>query len=183
VTHRSYGLASRVMLYRYREAGTPAGLMSQIVVDALFATGENRNRDALARYVPVYGYQSCDEKAPESHVHARFSPIGCGHDSDLAYLFQWDDFAGRQPDFTPEQRDLAVQMGRYWGNFAASGNPNGTRLPRWPVDTAGAGWIELLEPAGTDGIRAIPEGMYREQHHVQFWTTLLWLANTLGLQK
>jgi para-nitrobenzyl esterase len=182
-TRRSYGLVSKVMLYKYREAGTPAGMMSHIVVDALFATGESWDRDALARYVPVYGYQSCDERAPESHVHAIYSAIGCGHDSDLSYLFQWDDFAGQQPDFTAGQRDLAVQMSRYWGNFAASGNPNGTGLPVWPVDTAGAGQVELLEPAGMGGIRAISEETYREQHHIGFWTPLLWLANTLGLQK
>jgi len=183
VTQRSYGLISGVMRYKYSGAATPGGQMSQIVVDALFATGENQDRDALAEYVPVYGYQSCDEKAPESHVHALYSSIGCGHDSDLAYLFQWDDFTGRQPEFTTEQHALALQIGHYWGNFAATGNPNGSGLPNWPVDTAEAGSVELLEPTGMGGVRAISEDMYRGQHHAQFWTPLLWLANTLGLQK
>jgi hypothetical protein len=33
---------------------------------------------------------------------------------------QWDDFSGRQPEFTPEQQTLALEFGHYWVQFAAS---------------------------------------------------------------
>ena len=33
------------------------------------------------------------------HAVRTHTQIGAGHDSDLAYLFQWDDFAGKKPEF------------------------------------------------------------------------------------
>src|SRR5690606_6885370 len=36
----------------------------------------------------------------------------------------------------PERQALADRMGAYWANFARTGDPNGTGLPRWrPFDT------------------------------------------------
>ena len=125
------------------------------MTDFLFATGEENDRDALAKFVPVFAYRSYDPNAPESHVHALYSKIGAGHDSDLAYLFQWDDFSGKKPEFTPEQQTLALQMGRYLGQFAASGDPNGGDLPRWSPTSAGQ--IQCLEPASTGGRAKHPD--------------------------
>jgi para-nitrobenzyl esterase len=54
--------------------------------------------------------------------------LGAHHAAELAFLFQ-----------RPAARDDAAEMrisramGRYWVNFAASGNPNGDGLPPWPA--------------------------------------------------
>jgi para-nitrobenzyl esterase len=157
--------------YALDTAAVPNDVVTQAVTDFLFAAGQENDRDALQRFVPVFAYRSFDPNAPESHVHALYSKIGAGHDSDLAYLFQWDDFAGKKPEFTPEQQTLAVQMGRYFGQFAASGDPNnGGDLPRWAPTSAGQ--VQCLEPASTGGVRGMPTDKYLAEHKIAFWRSL-----------
>ena len=164
--------AEKVMQeYGLDTAPEPNDAVAKAVTDFLFATGEENDRDALAKHVPVFAYRSYDPNAPESHVHALYSKIGAGHDSDLAYLFQWDDFSGRKPEFTPEQQTLALQMGRYFGQFATSGDPNGGDLPHWPPTSAGH--IQCLEPASIGGVRSIPVSTYLDEHKVSFWRSLM----------
>lgn len=178
VTKAVFHAVSPIVRREYPASAFPTvgARLSQIIVDAQFAAGEQADRAALARFVPVYGYQSCDETAPESHVHAGFSSIGCGHDSDLTYLFQWDDSAHRAPTFTPQQQALATAMGRYWGNFAATGDPNGAGLPRWPAQQVDSDIVQLLEPATTGGIRPTPDGAYSKEHDLTFWHRLMWFG-------
>ena len=77
------------------------------------------------------------------------------------------DFAGKQPEFTPEQQALAVAMGRYFGQFAATGDPNGGGLPRWsPLSD---GQIQYLETKSIGGVRSIPISTYLDEHKVAFW--------------
>jgi para-nitrobenzyl esterase len=180
--HKFYGPVAWLIRWQYpqSEFATPGDRLAQGITDSQFAAGENNDRDALSGEVPVYGYQSCDPNAPESHIHARYSKIGCGHDSDLAYLFQWDDFSGRKPDFNTEQRALALQIGHYWGNFAASGDPNGAGLPSWPKTKAGDIRIQLLEPESSGGVRTGAPGMYETEHKLTFWGWLVWLAARVG---
>lgn len=169
-----FKLAANSIIKKYPEKdyAAPGDGMAQVITDALFVAGEQHHREALARYVPVYGYQSCDPEAPESHVHAHYSKLGCAHDSDLPYLFQWDDHSGKRPDFTPDQLRLARQMGRYWGNFAYSGDPNGSGMPLWPKFLPGGDQIQLLEPAGIGGVRSSVAGAYTAAHKLDFWGTL-----------
>jgi para-nitrobenzyl esterase len=171
--------AEKVMQeYGLDTAPEPNDAVAKAVTDFLFATGEENDRDALAKHVPVFAYRSYDPNAPESHVHALYSKIGAGHDSDLAYLFQWDDFSGRKPEFTPEQQTLALQMGRYFGQFATSGDPNGGDLPHWPPTSAGH--IQCLEPASIGGVRSIPVSTYLDEHKVAFWRSLMSPAPSKG---
>jgi carboxylesterase type B len=125
---------------------------------------------ALTRETTVYSYQTFDPDAPESHVQAKFSAIGAGHDSDLPALFQWDGFRGEPPRLTAEQRRYAVQLGRYWGQFAATGDPHGADLPNWR--SFNQGYIQYLETEHTGGSQAIPNADYHEDHWVGFWSSL-----------
>jgi para-nitrobenzyl esterase len=175
------GPAAQLVLSSYppEEVGTPGNRISAIIVDSLFATGENNNRDALVPWAPVYGYRSCDPNAPPSHAVGLFSPVGCGHDSDLPYLFQYDDHERAEPHFTSEQQALAEQMGHYWGNFARSGDPNGDGLPAWPAHVAGQAQVQLLEPAQLGGVRTSAPNAYAEEHKIGLWTPLLALQPLL----
>lgn len=180
--HKFFGLASALVFLEYpNDRNDTAGpQMAQAMVDSQFAAGEDNNRAALARYVPVWAYQSCDPAAPESHVHARYTTLGCAHDSDLTYLFQWDDFRGETPALNAEQQALAEQLGSYWGNFAANGDPNGPGLPIWPSNNVDTDQVQLLEPASQGGVRPTAPGEYAKTHKLSFWRPMLWLAHMMG---
>jgi para-nitrobenzyl esterase len=55
---------------------------------------------------------------------------GAYHSGDLVYVFDnLDRFA---VDWTEEDRNIAKAMSGYWTQFAKTGNPNRSDLPRWP---------------------------------------------------
>ena len=54
--------------------------------------------------------------------------LGAYHASEIRYVFN-NLFTGSVEDI---DRKIADAMSSYWVNFAASGDPNGKRLPKWP---------------------------------------------------
>jgi para-nitrobenzyl esterase len=158
---------------KYELDSTPdiGGALADTLVDSLWAAGLEKCRAALARETTVYSYQTFDPDAPESHVHAQFSTIGAGHDSDLSELFQWDDFTSEPPRLSAEQQRYAVQLGRYWGQFAATGDPNGAGLPTWrPMNE---GYVQYLETDRTGGTRSVTNAEYQEDHKYRFWSPII----------
>jgi len=170
-----FGPLSPIVMSIYPEAAfaSPGDRMAHVITDALFAEGLTRDRAALAVQTPVYGYETCDADAAPSHVEPLRSKLGCAHDSDLSYLFQWDDFSGEVPKLTEDQLVLANALGRYWGAFAATGDPNGQGLPSWPRQTADTAPIQMLATARDGGVRTISAEAYAREHHLGFWG---WLA-------
>jgi para-nitrobenzyl esterase len=59
--------------------------------------------------------------------------LGAHHGAELAFLFQ-RPFARDDKD----EMGMSRTLGRYWINFAATGNPNGPGLPTWPAYRADA---------------------------------------------
>ena len=66
-------------------------------------------------------------KPPEA-PNAGFTSKGAAHGAELAYVFHHDP----QQTWTGQDRALSEQVMTYWTNFAKTGDPNGTGMPRWP---------------------------------------------------
>jgi para-nitrobenzyl esterase len=66
---------------------------------------------------------------------------GAYHASEIQYAF---NNVGTRPWATDVDRRLADQMSSYWVNFATSGDPNGSGLPKWtPYDLQNEPYLEL----------------------------------------
>ncbi|NNL09141.1 MAG: carboxylesterase family protein, partial [Croceitalea sp.] len=53
--------------------------------------------------------------------------------SEVGYVFNNLDARWGNSETTPEDKKVTEIMNAYWVNFAKNGNPNGDRLPNWPV--------------------------------------------------
>ncbi len=107
------------------------------------ATAEEAHASSLAAFRDeVFGWemrtwarlQTESGKAPAYLYYFSKKPpgpfgerMGSFHASEIQYVF-----GTLGPAATDEDRKLSAQMGDYWTNFIASGNPNGMGLPDWP---------------------------------------------------
>jgi para-nitrobenzyl esterase len=86
---------------------------------------------------PVYRY-SFDRKipvAPDSMVNgmpATARDIGARHAGEIEYVFGALERSLPKVPWEPSDRKLSDAITTYWSNFARTGDPNGSGLPKWP---------------------------------------------------
>jgi para-nitrobenzyl esterase len=105
---------------------------SALLTDYHFSCDAMRDAQALSRYVPTYNYEFTEPNTPVPYDP--FMSLGAFHGAELRFIFQNNQFAGQTAGpLTAAQQKLADQMVRYWGRFAANGNPNAFMSPYWPT--------------------------------------------------
>ena len=73
--------------------------------------------------------------------------FGAFHTSEVPYIFETLKLLDRP--WKPVDFKLSDIMASYWSNFAKTGDPNGSGLPRWPsYDPASHNTMELGEHVG-----------------------------------
>jgi para-nitrobenzyl esterase len=95
----------------------------QMMTDLSFA---RETRD-IARAHAVAGHQTFRYQFSRPSRRIMLELLGAHHGCELLYLFQ-RPLGGQEDDLR-----MSLIMGRYWINFAATGNPNAAGLPLWPV--------------------------------------------------
>ncbi|OIJ63932.1 carboxylesterase/lipase family protein [Streptomyces mangrovisoli] len=69
-------------------------------------------------------------------------PRRASHGSEIDYVF--GNPADGRASWTERDHDIARVLSSYWINFAATGDPGGQGLPRWPAFAPGAGSVMEL---------------------------------------
>ena len=121
----SFGDRAESVLAQYKPESyvTPSTLIGSALTDRRFSCMANLARNALAAYVPVYGYQLdiADPVQQQPLVAGSDLPNLSYHTTDLGYVFNND---GDAHALSGRHAALSRMMEGYWTAFAAAGDPN-----------------------------------------------------------
>ncbi|SDD31112.1 para-nitrobenzyl esterase [Actinokineospora iranica] len=150
-------------IYSTQRYGTPVNALSAIITDTGFAFNTDRVAKAISGRTPTYAYEFTDADAPLSPALTDLR-IGAYHGGEIQYLLTMPS----TPLLNDAQRALSTQMMGYWGNFAATGNPNrGAAVPPWPAFNVFSTPYRNLNPSGSPATFSL--GAYQLTHNLPFW--------------
>lgn len=160
-----------VQQYPSSKYPTAALAGAALVTDGLFACPVDDFGRSFSAYAPTYRYEFSDPQAATVlRPTASIPTLGSFHASEIVYIFNRPIRGLADPaNFSPNQARLADEMGRYWTNFARTGNPNGVGpsnqpLPNWPAYNADNKAVLSLRPTGN-----VVNTQFPEEHQCDFW--------------
>ena len=90
------------------------------------------------------------------------------HSAEIPYVFA-DNLRQFGIQFTQQEQDLAIEMIKYWANFAKSGNPNDGQHVKVEWNTFGFNQQVLMIDTDNTTIST-----YFDDYNCNFWDSLGW---------
>ena len=136
-----YGAKTAMVVDAYRKANPnvkPVELLSRMLSVRTNAVIQ-AERKAAKKGAPAYMY-----------LFTWQTPVFDGrprafHCAEIPFVFYNADVSAFATGGTAEARELAAKVSDAWINFARSGDPNHSGLPKWPAFTADAGPVMIFD--------------------------------------
>uniref|UniRef100_A0A8C5Z813 Carboxylic ester hydrolase n=1 Tax=Marmota marmota marmota TaxID=9994 RepID=A0A8C5Z813_MARMA len=142
--------------------------LQEVMADILFVNPALQVAHYQRSHAPVYFYEF--QHRPNIFNDIRPLHVKADHSDEIIFVFgSFKDLDPCLPpstvEFTEEEELLSRRMMKYWANFARNGNPNGERLPHWPLFDQDQQYLQLdIQPAVGQALKA---------QRFQFWTKTL----------
>jgi para-nitrobenzyl esterase len=136
-----YGAQASTVVNAYRKAYPnvkPVELLSRMLsvrTNAVTQAERKAAKGAAPAYMYLFSWQT-----PVLNGRPR-----AFHCSEIPFVFNNTDVSAFATGGTIEARELGEKVSDAWINFARSGNPNHTGLPKWPTFTAESGPVMIFD--------------------------------------
>lgn len=143
------GIPLNTGIERFAEQGTQYKRIAAILGDVFYHATRLDDARAYSKHAPTYIYRFNTLPWQNSPIETKGGEApaykGVSHFSEVAFVFANPSFYGPWPEY----KALADQMSAQWINFIANGDPNGKKLPRWPLyNESSAGSNLVLQAVG-----------------------------------
>ncbi|CAH0349266.1 carboxylesterase/lipase family protein [Aquabacterium sp. CECT 9606] len=153
------------VLYSAARYGSLDKALAAAVTDNFYACSSLGDVKSLSSFTKTFAFEFNDPNAPGAAPDPYFA-WNAYHSAELAYIFQGET---PSPLFTPAQQTLADQMVKYWANFAAKGDPNGSGLPHWSRFNKLGTPVQNLAPGA---VTTMGLGQFERDHQCGVWATV-----------
>ena len=102
-----------------------------------YATWKWLDTHVKTGHAPVYRYKF-EQTLPLAAGASEGAEATAPHAGEIEFVF--NVLNARRLPWRPEDRQVSDRMATYWVNFAKTGTPNATDIPKWPVYNAATGY-------------------------------------------